>query len=533
MNTKGHIAEKHEHSLICHESPEEILGRKVFYISDLHLELKNQKGFEHLSDEEYVQHVVRKMDGDGPFGDSPLIILGDVANEIGLIEYFFSVLRLRREGPIVYILGNHEAGSPDKKLEDIVSDYRVICDKHRIVLLQNEVAFFYDLRTDNGEILEFWNKIVLDKKDLLSNKLKLYDCAKKSKMIIFGSIGLGENADGAVDIVDDTSGLFECEKLYARISEILPDSNIIIATHYPYRDWTELDYNSNYIYMNGHTHVDYFEYTNEKTIFADNQVGYDSDDYFLKYFKISGQYNPFINMEDGIHKITLEEYLDFQIGNNIRVKKRPDERQIYMVKKSAIYMFVYYNGNNDLILLNGGAKQRLSKSIEYYYENVETYANGLKTILKTYLNSLINVSYFIKTIGGSGKIHGCIVDINENNHIYINPDDGKITPYYSEDNAKKIVYKDLETLLSDKCPALLKRMNALQGKNGIKYEMPINKSGKSRVISDSSIYNASKIIRRIQYLVFQNVVRYWNDDVLNKLKGDGVFGAITYVDPTE
>ncbi|MCR5604793.1 MAG: metallophosphoesterase, partial [Lachnospiraceae bacterium] len=81
---------------------------KVYYISDLHLNMRDRKGFGNLSDEEYIQHAVRKMDGNEPFGDSPLIILGDIANDKDIVDYFFCLLRMRREGPIIYVLGNHE-----------------------------------------------------------------------------------------------------------------------------------------------------------------------------------------------------------------------------------------------------------------------------------------------------------------------------------------------------------------------------------------------------------------------------------------
>ena len=55
----------------------------------------------------------------------------------------------------------------------------------------------------------------------------------------------------------------------------------------------------------------------DKTVFADNQVGYSSDDYDLRYFLINGTYDSFINYSDGIYKITYEQYIDFNIGKNV------------------------------------------------------------------------------------------------------------------------------------------------------------------------------------------------------------------------
>lgn len=519
-----------EHNLICHESPDDIIGRKLYYISDLHLNLKERKGFGNLSDEEYIQHAVRKMDGNEPFGDSPLIILGDVADDKEMVEYFFSVLRMRREGHIVYVLGNHEC-EPHAILNETIEAYRTICNKHQIILLQNEIAFFYDVRTDNGEILPFREITVLSPEQILDEKnTDLYDYAKKSKLIIYGSIGLGERIYGVEEFTDDTAEINKCFDCYKRIEGIFKDTQVIVATHYPYDAWSDLDYNPSYIYLSGHTHFDYFEYSDRKTVFSDNQVGYYSDDFFLKYFKVSAQYDPFIGMKDGIHKVKYEEYIDFQIGNNIKVKKKEDEKQIYMIKRSGTYMFVYYNYSNELVLLNGGAKQKLSNTIEFYYANLETYATGLKNVLKNYSDALINVSYYIKNLGGFGKIHGCIVDIDHNNHIYVNPEDGKITPYYSDDSFKKIVYENLDALLCERCPAMHKRMKAMEGNEAIPSGKSFNENSYSESITDSSIYNVSRVIRRIQYLIFQNIVRYWNDDVFSKIKNREIYNALSKID---
>ncbi len=75
----------------CVHSNMEIQGeRKVFYISDIHCEFKFKKGYRELSDEEYISHVIKKMNGDGPFGDNPLIIVGDIDCHLKNVDYFFS-----------------------------------------------------------------------------------------------------------------------------------------------------------------------------------------------------------------------------------------------------------------------------------------------------------------------------------------------------------------------------------------------------------------------------------------------------------
>lgn len=74
----------------CTHSNMAIPGRrKVFYISDIHCDTKSKKGFNNCSDKEYINHVITKMNGDGPFGDNPLIIVGDIDCYIENVDYFF------------------------------------------------------------------------------------------------------------------------------------------------------------------------------------------------------------------------------------------------------------------------------------------------------------------------------------------------------------------------------------------------------------------------------------------------------------
>lgn len=139
------------------------------------------------------------------------------------------------------------------------------------------------------------------------------------------------------------------KKHYLKVLEALSNYNVIIATHCPLDNWSERGYNSNFIYLSGHTHHNIFHMSSDKTVFADNQVGYSSDDYDLRYFLINGTYDSFINYSDGIYKITYEQYIDFNIGKNVRLKKKNDGKQIVLLKKGFAHMFVYYNHSNKLM----------------------------------------------------------------------------------------------------------------------------------------------------------------------------------------
>lgn len=527
-------------SLSCVHSNMIMQGRrKVFYISDIHCNMKVKKGFEKFSDKEYINHVVTKMNGDDPFGDNPLIIVGDIDCDTENVDYFFSQLRMRREGIVIFVLGNHEIWAcdmPHSDLDEIIEKYRFICKKHDVIMLQNELAFFYDDRTGNGELLSFHHHYVISENELSEMPIdKIQAHAERAKMIVFGGLGFSGKCKTLTpqgDIYNANIGLYrntiptlvedliqteKSEKAYFKVLEALSNYSVIIATHCPLEHWSESDYNSNFIYLSGHTHHNTFYMSSEKTVFADNQVGYYSDDYDLRYFLIDGTYDSFINYPDGIYKITYEQYIDFNIGKNIRLKKKNDGKQIILLKKDAIHMFVYYNSSNKLMLLSGGSPKRLYYDLDYYYENLDKYACNIRAIMNSYMDRLLGISKVIKSIGGDGSIHGCIVDIDYYNHIYVNPVDGIVTPYFAYDMEQKYVYKDLYTLLEEKKPSLLPGYDKWKKVNldDNKLELQNTELTDAAVlVTDKKIYISSKIIKSIQYLLFQNIVREWNDKIL-------------------
>lgn len=129
----------------------------------------------------------------------------------------------------------------------------------------------------------------------------------------------------------------------------------------------------------------------------------------------------------------------------------------------------------------------------------------------------------MKNIGGYGSIHGSIVDIDYFNHIYLDPLDGSLTPYYAESTEERAVYDTVELLLkgSPFIDGDIKRGFLRARKRG---ELAMIAGAKSEyrpspalapVLSmDKAMYSKSNAMKSIQYLLERNVVRIWNDRVL-------------------
>lgn len=137
------------------------------------------------------------------------------------------------------------------------------------------------------------------------------------------------------------------------------------------------------------------------------------------------------------------------------------------------------------------------------------------------------ISDEVSAIGGAGTIHGCIVDIDWFNHVYLNPFDGKITPYFAINMTGKLVFNNMESLLKtspfppqltggipmfSRYSSLVKeeRLPILSRNANKKWDLAMV----PHVVLDKSMYEPSRIMRSIQYIFDQNVLRIWNDAVL-------------------
>jgi hypothetical protein len=136
---------------------------------------------------------------------------------------------------------------------------------------------------------------------------------------------------------------------------------------------------------------------------------------------------------------------------------------------------------------------------------------------EAYHDALDYISDQVCAFGGSGWIHGSIVDIDFYNHICLRPN-GTIVAYYSPEYGTRTEYSSLEQLLVDHAPNLLSNYQALiSSKKALVLAAPSSPSDAYHT-EDNSIYAFSRIMEKINYLLWDNVLRVWDEDLLNALK---------------
>ena len=501
-----------------------------FYISDIHLchQLYRKCG-ECATEEEvrwYIRLLVKKLVSNPKVNYFDwLLISGDTASSYEIAEIFYEELAKNwYTSHVVVVLGNHELMDDSIETLDDIQKYRVLFEKLGICFLQNEVLFVSEEKTQK-----------LNENSILSiSEQELNDIARKSYITILGGIGFsgynavynGDSLDYGRTITSLVKDMFETkrfEALYQKVRQALQKRQIIVLTHTPKKDWTMEEHNPNWIYVSGHTHQNESEVSKEKIVYADNQIGYKgNNNIHLKSFNCSTTYDIFSDYKDGIYEISREDYYWFNRGKGIQAQFNRKEGTIYMVKKEEIYAFFLYV-NEKIYMLNGGVPNKLEinklEHLEFYYLNLPKYAENIRKLIGKYSSGQKEIAEFVKSIGGLGRIHGCIVDIDEYNHIYVNPYDGSITPYFAFDIIEKYPYADVPSLLEKELPWLydnyVKKLES-EGEKAfpaVCYPVSDEKSG-TKIYESTDIYRPSRLIRALQYTMDKNVVRKWSNKLL-------------------
>lgn len=505
-------------------------SQRIHYISDIHLMHKIQNA--DCCSKKDVIYVIQKIaDTIACEAGSLLLIGGDVASDIRIFQLFAKILSnmLRSNTQVVFTLGNHELwGFPGFQVEQIVSKYRTVLEEYGMYLLHNDLLY----KEDCGLLADPNKGTHLIKYcDLCQmNETQISECLRSARYVILGGLGFSGynmkfNADNGIYqmTVDRATEIKESkifEDLYNRLRPILVNKNTIILTHTPKKDWCrEVDLDKNYVYVSGHTHRNFFYDDGEYRMYSDNQVGYHGENPHLKSFLIDNDYDCFSDYDDGIFEITREQYNDFYRGKNILMTFQREVNVLYMLKKNGYYCFIHKAKSGSLTILNGGAKKKLEiQDVQYYYDNMDDMISTIKAPIDKFTSFQNYIADMIKSIGGVGRIHGSIIDIDFYNHIYVNPVDLSMTGYWASDIINKIVYPSIPALLEEKCPEIFEEYVKLlkcNDKNPLAPKRQTDVAKLPQVYLDTDIYKASREIKKMQKL-HSNILSSWYEDTLHK-----------------
>lgn len=516
---------------------------QVSYISDIHL--MHRCAANHCKSEDDFVYVIRKI-GEVLREQSTQINLigGDTTSEFVAFQMLVqSLSESSSSSEFFFTLGNHELWNANGcPFETIVQQYRNVLrvfGQKRMHLVQNNL--FYE----DGK----WIEITEEELSNLTEE-ELRQRTKEARIIIFGGMGFAGrnenfNANNGIyeTVIDRQREILESEKLrvlYEKVTHALVGRNLIVLTHMPLRDWAGPDAHTKdgVVYVNGHNHRNYYYDDGKKRIYADNQVGYRGKKLSFKRIYIPLGYNWFDDYEDGIFEIAKLDYEKFYRGFGEWITFNRKYPKLYLIKREGAYMFLVRNDKGNLLILNGGAiKKAGDHTLEYFYEHLANYAKSVRLFLSDYDRKQKYISSEVKRFGGDGRIHGCIVDIDFLNHLFIKPFDDSITSYYATSMTSKEVYENLPSLLKYRRPDLYENYVKLLGKPDQSGELTLYAANlpvtaKTRFDSDTFIYRLSRGVKGLQYTAKYNVVRLWNDaTVVDATAGNGRLIVSSIFDP--
>lgn len=335
-----------------------------------------------------------------------------------------------------------------------------------------------------------------------------------------------------------------------------------------------------------------------KYLVSSDVIGYKMENFSPKWRDVNGSDNKAIKRfltriftktdfdvlqyGDGIFDITVDDYwtylqtLEDYKMDIFSLLKKPlfkNTQSVKFIKHSGYFMFVSVSHKGKYSLLHGGRLHSLKYSLEYYYEYLEDYANGVILKFSKYWDAIREISKQIKSIEPTkeflqeqyseyiryyddnglylddwykerldykfkGRIHGCIVDIDYYNHIYVNPLDGSITPYHASSMFDKDVYNSVKSLLSIERPEMLPSFNELlEGQNNTSLMMQDSRTTNLSIMENDEIspdfikvyeydmYDISNRLKPLQKIYDYKLVQIWYDDILKEylqLKGRNI-----------
>lgn len=227
----------------------------------------------------------------------------------------------------------------------------------------------------------------------------------------------------------------------------------------------------------------------------------------------------FHNMPDGIHEISISEDIAFHTVNRIHCDPRVNKwAAYYVVKNAGCWMFFGERPNTGRLCMLRGAKPLKieHQDLNYYFQRLPEYVAAVRAAYAPYYAVISQLASEVRALGGSGTIHGCIVDIDFNTHVYLNPFDGTVTAYYADDVSERLVYPNItsafrndnvskELLANGRFPLM---NHVVKSKRDALVKVPV-------IMAGTDVYKPSYVLNGLQSILEHGVVRVWNESILN------------------
>lgn len=155
----------------------------------------------------------------------------------------------------------------------------------------------------------------------------------------------------------------------------------------------------------------------------------------------------------GISTMTIDEYEKILDKKCKKLRDYGVTEIIVLRTKGNHFMLMAQNKKKTgYYLLNGAAVSSVMHDPEWYYHKIDDYQLLCSTEGASYLSKIELIIQFIQSKGGSGRVHGSIIDIDYFHHLKIDFVNQVFVPYEALDTSSRTIFPSLITMLdSIKC----------------------------------------------------------------------------------
>lgn len=507
--TEGAVADEMKFYKHPFKKPTTVRNRRydpvchISYISDIHLEYKIVNKFTSETPDEDIIDWVRMeafslADSLSNALDSYVIFGGDIVGHPKLARefyqsfmdkyaaitrpYFATLMNVKYKDKRVYaVMGDLEVQFGGKLFYDAKSEFSSIFRKFGIVMLDNTLVWDNDVPLLGG--IGYLNGVPQVNASLAMQEYKHFI----------------EGYKRAVETVTNTKS----------------DCPLIVVTHAPYVHRLAGEYQPNTIYISGHTHRNGLKDLGNDTVFlGDAQWGYSAASPKFRRHVFRKHHSTFDGITKGVHEVSLQQWCDYVAESDKQVKERDvvvkleSGAKLYLVRSRGISAFFMVDSESLYIVADGV----ITPISDGYCNTIEDIASLFDSVVGFYLtmtrtsNSyLLEVSDYIKSIGGTGRIDGWRAYVDAFCWVWIDPRGSGYHEFHWYAGGVGNSFPNLRLMLKYHCPAIYMNMGDTdlpQMKKMVGDTRALEEQGKSILrVNSPAVYDSVDAVKAVCSLI--------------------------------
>jgi hypothetical protein len=181
-------------------------------------------------------------------------------------------------------------------------------------------------------------------------------------------------------------------------------------------------------------------------------------------------------------------------------------------------MFIEKSNSGKLLVLNGGVHKSLKHTDpNWYLEKMDAYYSCCNEFMQLFDKCIQPIVNLVKQCGGSGYVHGTIIDYDYFHHIKLDFENNIIIPYFALNVGSRTIFPSFEVMAQQSL-----NMSTSSQTELVKYEENTGIQGLTTPIcqkaysnQDKGFYAHQKAFVKLQKAVSTKIIKSWEEKYEN------------------